>query len=162
MKRLHYSGDITSTPNTIKHDMLISLIVCKTKTNSLNQSKYCLPLSFLIDTGSDISIISYKYANDLGLDAPKQNEKTYSVNDYQGNSVKYVLRRVRMYIKNNLNKEKDKVEIDFQIGMGLSPKHERNILGMNFLKDYKLIVDGKTKKFYITYSDECIKCCKKL
>lgn len=144
----HAEGNITriqATDGTTVYNILAPAVICIPSTET------CLSIEFLIDTGSDKSMISYQDGVELGLGAPAVNEKTRNAFDANGGPVPYVMRKVDMAL-GSIRKE------GLDICWCTRPRIGKNFLGMDFLKDYKTILHGKDMKCYIIKSDSCIKC----
>lgn len=144
----HAEGNITriqASDGTTVYNILAPALICLPSTTT------CLPIEFLIDTGSDKSMISHNDGKDLGLEAPATNEKPKNAFDANGGEVPYVMRKVDLTI-GSIRKE------GLEICWCTRPRIGKNFLGMDFLKDYKTILHGKNMKCYIIKSESCIRC----
>lgn len=108
-------------------------------------------VDFMVDTGSDKSMISYDTGCELGLEAPSGNDKIRAAKAANGQEMPYVIRKVDLQI-GSISKK------GISICWCLAPRVHLNFLGMDFLQDYKFIINGRTKKFYITRHNVCVKC----
>lgn len=110
-----------------------------------------ITMEFLIDTGSDKSMISYSLGCELGLEPPGTTDDAHNVKSADGRGIPYIVRKVDMQIGSIVKK-------NILICWCLAPRVYLNFLGMDFLHDYKFILNGRTKKFYITKHDVCVSC----
>lgn len=141
-------GNITELPakdGTIVYNILVPAVIC------LPSTKTCVPIEFLIDTGADKSMISYKDGIELGLEAPGTKEKSGKAYDANGNEVPFVKRKIDLLL-GTINKK------GIEICWCTRPRIGKNFLGMDFFKDYKLIVQSKNMKSYIIKNSKCIRC----
>lgn len=114
-------------------------------------SKKGRTIDFMFDTGADKSMISYDTGCELGLEAPTGNDKIRAAKAANGQEMPYIIRKVDLQI-GSISKK------GISICWCLAPRVHLNFLGMDFLQDYKFIINGRTKKFYITRHNVCVKC----
>lgn len=143
-------GNITMShtqDDTIVYNVLAPAVICIPNTTT------CLPIEFLIDTGADRSMISYSDGLELGLEAPRGNDRRGTAYDANGNEVTYVIRKVDLTL-GTIKKE------GLEICWCTRPRIGKKFLGVDFFKDHKFIIHGKNKKYYILRNQDCIKCSK--
>lgn len=151
-----YENEIITTPNTIKHEMRVLAHVCRYGISPFKKYKKtsnCMPISFLLDTGSDKTLISMDMGIDIGFERYKDDTLHY-VRDAQAGKIPYVLKKSTIHVSKN-------IVFHGLIGWVQKRTFELDILGMDFFRKYKLVVIGNKKKFYITEDENCIKCSKK-
>jgi len=144
----HFEGEITEikgSDGTTIHNILVPVVICN--------KNLCLPVELLIDTGADKSMISYKFGNEIKLEPPNKKDKVKIAYDVNNHEVMYVIRKINLYIGKGIEKK------NFEIAWCISPRINKNFLGMDFFDKHKLIVTGgKNKKFYITSTNNCVSC----
>lgn len=120
-------------------------------TLSLPDKNNYIPVDFMVDTGSDKSMISYNFGYELGLDPPSVSDIIHSAWSADEREIHYIMRKVDLQIGSISKKS-------ISICWCLAPRVHLNFLGMDFLHDYKFIINGRTKKFYITRHNVCVRC----
>jgi hypothetical protein len=142
-----YKNGITERPvgDQFLNEMMLPVTV--------GRKSFCRPGQFLIDTGANKSMLSYRFGLEIGLEAPGRDDKKYCAYDVNEQEVPYIVRKVDLHIS------KDIKRLAFPICGCTRPRIQQNFLGMDFFHRFKLIVTGGCRKvFYVADSAECVDC----